>query len=190
MGAKVRKIMRVASIWLTKNCATRAWQAKNMASSCCLCRFYGYLCGLVLYLARYFLCLRKKLSSPHSYALSHTYCSMKFFYCLFYWYFLVLSTMPCTDAVLALNGSSAAARYGSSTSSLSHHHHRNDTHNDLCSPFCVCSCCGQLITAPLKHSLGESLTVAIYDGQKPTVYYTQHWTSHYLNDIFRPPQVG
>jgi hypothetical protein len=68
---------------------------------------------------------------------------MKFFCYIFSLYFLALSIVPCTD-IHAMNGSESAELASFSTDSHENCPHENGS--DFCSPFCVCSCCGQNFT--------------------------------------------
>ena len=59
-------------------------------------------------------------------------------------YMLILALMPCADGLSVL--------YPECTSSINieenSHNHSDHEHEDLCSPFCVCSCCGSLSIIP------------------------------------------
>lgn len=114
---------------------------------------------------------------------------MKYFCYLFSLYFLVLSAMPCTD-IHNLN-TSVRDEYAS----IFTDNHSNCPHEaepDFCSPFCVCSCCGQLFVA-IQLPIPEfrfQLRMIRNSKEKNDFLFAQYWQNHDLKSIFRPPQLG
>lgn len=110
---------------------------------------------------------------------------MKFFCHIFSLYFLALSLMPCTD-IHATNGSTSdelANFYTDNHSDCPH-----ETGNDHCSPFCTCSCCGQIIALGKEFKWHFKPILPEFE-EKSTFHYAFDWQSGHLNAIFRPPQV-
>src|SRR5262245_22699636 len=56
---------------------------------------------------------------------------------------LVLSCIPCRDADTIATGNNFTTATSIKTDA---HHSSHSEHNDLCSPFCVCSCCSVAFT--------------------------------------------
>jgi len=88
---------------------------------------------------------------------------------------LGLSMLPCTD------GHTCEEEAG--TSFASNHDHSQDE-NDLCSPFCVCACCGSIFTLedlPIYDDLPalENITYRFH--------YSFLYAFSFINNIWRPP---
>jgi hypothetical protein len=91
--------------------------------------------------------------------------------------------MPCTD----IHASSATA---GETNSISAEHddspHENE--NDFCSPFCICSCCGQ--TSFMVQERQSVHKTNLIETQELVLFmYETHWESEYLDRLFHPPKV-
>ena len=111
---------------------------------------------------------------------------MKYFCYIFSLYFLALSVMPCSD-IHDMNSS-----VGSEFASISTDNHSNCPHEeeqDFCSPFCVCSCCGQFFVATRLPKLSFHLPIIRNFKEKSCFLFSENWQSDYLKSIFRPPQV-
>ena len=65
-------------------------------------------------------------------------------------YMLALSLVPCGDGgggIVEI----ANLLFGEEHQHISgHEQHSNDCGDDLCSPFCICSCCSSVLDAPIK----------------------------------------
>lgn len=91
-------------------------------------------------------------------------------------YFLGLSIMPCMDAERT-----------TAEVVVSQSQWEQAPHQDDCSPFCICNCCGvavsKLNAAPI------TLSFPIASGEKiafsPTFY-----TDDRYSDIWQPPKIG
>ncbi len=93
---------------------------------------------------------------------------------------MVLSCLPCADA---------ANSEHSQTTTEKHTHDSGDKHNDLCSPFCICNCCGVQIlsfTPVLSFVIGPVPTVF---SPKPAIGYKSHLASMFSGSIWQPPQI-
>lgn len=92
-------------------------------------------------------------------------------------YILGLSLVPCADAGI------------SPTSDVQHisqsHHDNHSNHLDLCSPFCVCHCCGTHVVE-IDYAFLPSVSprdTKVYEN------YFDRLTSGLPASILQPPQV-
>lgn len=110
---------------------------------------------------------------------------MKYFYCIFVFYFWALSIMPCSD-VHDLNIS-----VSTESANISTQEHSNCPHEkgkDDCSPFCICSCCGHNFLGIKFPQFSIQLPV-IFNVTGKYSRYSKDWNNEYFHSIFHPPQV-
>lgn len=97
---------------------------------------------------------------------------------------LVLSCLPCADAdkdvVHDANGKVIAQT----------HDHSKELHTDLCSPFCICNCCGAQIL-----NFTPSLVITLQElppmfETKLEITYKSHLASMFSGSIWQPPQLS
>lgn len=70
-----------------------------------------------------------------------------------------------------------------------HEDHSHDKANDLCSPFCVCNCCGtQVLSFFSEISLEFNRVTTIIELQLPK--YKSILTSNFYGSIWQPPQIA
>ncbi|RKE57277.1 DUF6660 family protein [Sphingobacterium detergens] len=90
-----------------------------------------------------------------------------------------LFMVPCGDT--SINSS----RFGSTENDIVHDHNSNQ--DDMCTPFCYCSCCGSLALntqfVPHKYSI---LPILFFSQRK--VKETPSFFTAYLNSIWQPPK--
>jgi hypothetical protein len=110
---------------------------------------------------------------------------MKPFCFIFNLYFLALSLMPCSD-VHEMNAP-ASAEFASLVAN-EHSDCPHETGDDHCSPFCTCSCCGQVIAQSKAFKWQFKPIIPEMKG-KSAFHYAFDWQNGHLNSIFRPPQV-
>lgn len=85
--------------------------------------------------------------------------------------------MPCTDGFDGVSHET--------TESTADH----SNHEDSCTPFCICSCCGMLI-------LNFSQTITFIPNVSNTQIasaistYESHLNSYYVGTIWQPPQLA
>lgn len=110
---------------------------------------------------------------------------MKFASIILSFILLVLSCLPCADAdkqfVYDANAKILAEK---------HADHSKELHNDLCSPFCVCNCCGVQVlnfTPSLSFNIREDFTALV---EKPEIVYKSHFASTFSGSIWQPPQIA
>ena len=102
--------------------------------------------------------------------------SMKFFSFIFAFYILSISTMPCNDVH---DGMKKAV----TTIAEAQNHHEAD--NDVCSPFCICSCCqGFVAMTSFANVTPVAFTLTI-----GFAHYTEKFFSSSFAAIWQPPRL-
>ncbi|MGC4042045.1 MAG: hypothetical protein QM710_14975 [Flavobacterium sp.] len=107
---------------------------------------------------------------------------MKLMCLLLSFYIFALAATPCVD----IESESAAHKTVSCTTEKDNHSH--DKNNDMCSPFCICNCCGQLTLTYVP--------TIIFDFQAPFTeirtsnpIYASVFHSNFYGSIWQPPQL-
>ena len=110
-------------------------------------------------------------------------CHVNHFCRIFVLYFVALILMPCTD----IHASDPASFGASITTEHDSCPHEKET--DFCSPFCICSCCGQvvLVTVTDRDQARKSNTFMVESELISTD--TPSFQSEYLDRLFHPPKV-
>lgn len=103
---------------------------------------------------------------------------MKFLATTLALFILSLSALPCDDVSFENQNSETM----SEVVNLDNH-----SHSDLCSPFCMCSCCSVSITEPLKHI--EYVVYAEIPSKEVATFYNTSFSNNYYSKIYLPPQV-
>ncbi|MCB9255672.1 MAG: hypothetical protein H6579_00930 [Chitinophagales bacterium] len=93
-------------------------------------------------------------------------------------YIATLSVVPCTDYVPQTTHSS------NTEVSTGDHDHNHSDHQDSCTPFCVCACCGTMITMPTLQPLVQARVVISTDY---LFYYTLDYSFDYNEGVWHPP---
>ncbi|MCH4830183.1 MULTISPECIES: DUF6660 family protein [Flavobacterium] len=110
---------------------------------------------------------------------------MRLLYIILSIYFLVLSGLPCLDMIE--HDISMAKDLQSDQHSKNHSHKEDD---DLCSPFCVCNCCGiQVLVYQSIISYDLETFSIIKTENKESLYKSVFYTNFY-NNIWQPPKIG
>ncbi len=106
---------------------------------------------------------------------------MRFFAYIFSFYLLAIFALPCNDGYNDCKTTSAVIAADDD------HSHKTD-HNDICSPFCTCSCCST--------AAGFSYHSLKIKEAKPGLFKTQKiplrnfsLTSDYYGNIWQPPKL-
>jgi len=102
---------------------------------------------------------------------------MKIFAVIFALYTVVLSLAPCCDE-------SEQANIQQTIQQSQNHHH--DEENELCSPFCQCSCCHAFI---VLHLLKQNSITPVLD-QQQVLSTKGHLPSSFAADFWQPPRMG
>ena len=103
---------------------------------------------------------------------------MKFLATILALFILSLSALPCDD----VSYNNQQSETVSEIVNLDNH-----SHSDLCSPFCMCSCCSISVTEPVKH-IEYVLNVEKPSNVVPT-FYTSSFSNNYYSKIYLPPQA-
>lgn len=94
----------------------------------------------------------------------------------------MLTAYPCAD-----NHNDALVK-SSHTQTSSHHNHSHDEETDLCSPFCVCNCCGQQTLSFLEIQSFQFL-VQFQEIKTSISFYKSTSFSNFYGSIWQPPQL-
>ncbi|MBC7426507.1 MAG: hypothetical protein H7321_08220 [Bacteroidia bacterium] len=105
----------------------------------------------------------------------------KAFIILFSLYILTLSVWTCSDS------DNECMKDADKTELASTHTHHNDS-DDTCSPFCTCTCCGQIITINYFSSAIKNITT--YSTSVKMQVYTESFISLYEGKIWQPPKLS
>lgn len=93
-------------------------------------------------------------------------------------YITILAFKPCVDESVGESGK---------VSSIAHDESGHT--GDLCSPFCICACCGAYILnyAPLSVFECKNVQSRISTSEP---YYESVFFSRYIGSIWQPPQIA
>lgn len=94
-------------------------------------------------------------------------------------YFLVLSCLPCADA--------EAMDFNDCT--VSEHHSDGTHHDDFCSPFCICSCCGSVVFSQQNPVFLDAVHLPVISENK-IPGYDSVFISSFFHNIWQPPKIG
>ncbi|KUJ59545.1 hypothetical protein AR687_22645 [Flavobacteriaceae bacterium CRH] len=90
--------------------------------------------------------------------------------------------MPCADKV-ANNSALNSARFAAADMDHSH------GQSDLCSPFCICNCCGvQVLSYASAITFDFPVLVKTIKCALPS--YTSVFASNFCGSIWQPPQIA
>ena len=97
---------------------------------------------------------------------------------------MVLSCLPCAD----MEVSSAAHKAVEISDNHDEKSHNHDKETDLCSPFCVCNCCGQQTLTFLEVQSFQFL-VRFQEIKTSISFYKSTSFSNFYGSIWQPPQL-
>lgn len=95
-------------------------------------------------------------------------------------YFLLLAVMPCTDYSVCAEDFTTSIDIQNSTT-----HDHSDPSSDICSPLCVCDCCGISVLQP--DLIVFNSTKANFGVDKRDVIHTNIDTPFF--SIWQPPRL-
>ena len=96
---------------------------------------------------------------------------------------LLLSLVPCSDGIDIFHPTCDA---DTEIVERSHNHSDHD-HEDMCTPFCICSCCGSMSVMP---------TVAEYRDRSDIIstlclfHYESIYSLDYSKGVWHPPTIS
>jgi len=94
---------------------------------------------------------------------------------------IVFTLLPCSDGSLE-NQYNGITQITLNTDDTSNHYSDDD---DLCTPFCNCVCCGNLVYSVKTINVTQLESVDIELNQ----YYTSNLMSDFISNNFQPPRV-
>jgi hypothetical protein len=94
-------------------------------------------------------------------------------------YIGILASVPCTDG--AINHENTEEHHDHSSS--------EDTHQDLCSPFCACSCCGVTFILNMIAHTDNLLLLSSTTFKGVEIAFTSKFLSTTLGSIWQPPKI-
>ena len=109
---------------------------------------------------------------------------MKYISLLLSIYLWVLTAVPCSDMPTTQGDNISYSAISQVDTSSDHEH----THSDICSPFCVCTCCQVLIVFPSLSTFIPQVSITNMDRNCNT-YYTYKKVIAYYGAIWTPPKV-
>jgi hypothetical protein len=105
---------------------------------------------------------------------------MKIFVFIVSVYIMALSVMPCLDSFTCEGEKSSAT--------ISGIHDHSEDEGDLCSPFCICSCCGcSFVGVNIPVFFSQSLKTV---EQRINVPYYSQFNSSYYHSFWQPPKLS
>lgn len=104
-------------------------------------------------------------------------------------FLMALNWVPCTDANNSCSTTVSTQHKDEKSGSTTSHEHGND-HDDTCSPFCTCACCGISFTNlsfNIKPSIGQTLPDFF---EKQFVIRSVSFQSSFFGNIWQPPKMN
>lgn len=92
-------------------------------------------------------------------------------------YILMLSCLPCADI---------ETDFGNETTVAQSH---EKEHTDNCSPFCICSCCGNQIAFE-SQTLVLLPQIHFFTEKNKSDNYTPQFVSNFYGNIWQPPKIS
>ena len=96
-------------------------------------------------------------------------------------YIAALSVVPCTD------GMPQSSIHTDIEVSAAEHDHDHSEHQDDCTPFCVCACCGSIVTLPTDKAMLENKIEISTDY---LFHYTFDYSFDYSEGVWHPPSLS
>jgi len=91
----------------------------------------------------------------------------------------VLSCVPCGDA-----GEQLLKADQKISAATSHEHSA-----DLCTPFCICACCGQPVASNINYPVAQTILKPENLNNSKAIY-TQTFISQFSATIWQPPKIS
>lgn len=89
--------------------------------------------------------------------------------------------MPCTD------GMPKNSNHSDIEVSAEEHDHNHSDHQDDCTPFCVCVCCGSIITLPIVQVMEGA---RVETSSNYLFHYTFDYSFDYSEGVWHPPSLS
>ncbi|WP_068599335.1 DUF6660 family protein [Vaginella massiliensis] len=112
--------------------------------------------------------------------------NMKVFYSILAIYMMTVFLMPCTDMYEKDN-----FQNHNHSEELTHQgSHDHQEKPDICSPFCLCGCCGMVSGIVLQWNVYNLVKAKTFELSKPEIYYKSIFIPCYFGKIWQPPKVN
>ena len=111
--------------------------------------------------------------------------NMKVFSSILALFMMALFVMPCADMY-----EKNVFNIQEHSTEITHQDNHEHTDSDLCTPFCLCGCCGIVSGIVLQWNVYSLVKAKTFDRSKPKVYYKCTLISHYLGGIWQPPKIN
>ncbi len=113
-------------------------------------------------------------------------CCMKLINTILALYVLVLSCIPCSDETEQILPAYSSSYIHTSNTHSGHNHHNESC--DLCSPFCICACCGGFGFEP-KQIILKELLLADFPSDRNYYTFYDSFSSNFYGNIWQPPKI-
>jgi len=107
---------------------------------------------------------------------------MRIFAIILSLYIAALTVAPCSDGMLQISN------YSNFTAVAAEHDDNHSDHQDDCTPFCVCVCCGINLTLPTGDDV--DMTIPIADHIVIRSLYSFDYSFDYKEGIWHPPTIS
>ena len=111
--------------------------------------------------------------------------NMKVFSSILALYMMALFIMPCADM-----DEKNVFNIQERPTEIAHQDNHEHTESDLCTPFCLCDCCGIVSGVVLQWNVYNLVKAKTFDLSKSKVYYKSTFISRYLRGIWQPPKIN
>ena len=108
---------------------------------------------------------------------------MKVFSYIMALYMMVLFIMPCDDMYV-----SDRLQHNTTEMNVQDIHNHNEK-ADLCTPFCLCGCCGFVSAVVLQLNIFDFQTIKTFHLSKQTTHYKSVFIPRYFGEIWKPPKI-
>lgn len=105
---------------------------------------------------------------------------MKYLFFLLGFYLLSLSCLPCSDSKVSNTDIGV-------TISAADKHQLNDHSSEVCTPFCICSCCAASVF--YSHVSIVQVDKVLFPSKKYSLFLEENITDIH-NSIWQPPQIA
>lgn len=111
---------------------------------------------------------------------------MKLFSSIMALYMMVLFMMPCAD----MFEKEMFTYYNHSSEITQEHNHNHSEIMDLCTPFCVCGCCGAVSGVVIQWHLFSFDKIKSFDFSTTDIHYKSVFIPRYIGEIWQPPKIN
>ncbi|MBC6995058.1 hypothetical protein QWY85_12040 [Neolewinella lacunae] len=102
-------------------------------------------------------------------------------------YILLLAFVPCQDNFFLISNEAPAAVHAENPE----HEHPDSEHEDHCTPFCICACCGAVLDAPPTLLTLEEEPTPLPPKGSTLPRAVQNWNpGSYANGSWQPPRFA